>query len=214
MRPASAGRWSPGEFEEGRRAPAKCAEGAASLGPLSYSGSGAPPAPMLRMGERSQSPAREDFKTSRRPAQRESKRLSGAGRAPAGRASPGRSLSPSRRLPSLRGLQSPSWGGVPRQLRERPGCAAAALTQQRRRGSSPAPARWPAGTHLKEGETEAQRGPATSPRSHCTAASSRAGGGRWETPRPCPRGILTAGLAHELPHLLGGGVGSAHAARD
>lgn len=44
------------------------------------------------------------------------------------------------------------------------------------RSSSPQPAKWPAGTHLQEGETEAQRGPATSPRSHSAAARSPAGG--------------------------------------
>lgn len=115
-----------------------------------------------------------------------------------GRASPGA------RPPC--GVRSPQAGGSPGTSES----ARAALPRRRRRGSSPQPARWPAGTHLKEGETEAQRGPATSARSHCTAASSGAGG--WGTPRP--RGILTAGLAHELPHLLGGGVGSAHGARD
>lgn len=151
------------------------------------------------MRERSQSPARADFKTSRppRPAQRASQRLSGAGRAPAARP-------PGARPPC--GVRSPQAGGSPGTSES----ARAALPRRRRRGSSPQPARWPAGTHLKEGETEAQRGPATSARSHCTAASSGAGG--WGTPRP--RGILTAGLAHELPHLLGGGVGSAHGARD
>lgn len=100
-----------------------------------------------------------------------------------GRASPGA------RPPC--GVRSPQAGGSPGTSES----ARAALPRRRRRGSSPQPARWPAGTHLKEGETEAQRGPATSARSHCTAASSGAGGGGLGDPasprdthsRSCPR---------------------------
>lgn len=40
VRPASAGPGSPGELEEGRRAPAKCSADAASLRPPSYPGGG------------------------------------------------------------------------------------------------------------------------------------------------------------------------------
>lgn len=137
------------------------------------------------MRERSQSPARADFKTSRppRPAQRASQRLSGAGRAPAARP-------PGARPPC--GVRSPQAGGSPGTSES---ARAALPRRRRRRGSSPQPARWPAGTHLKEGETEAQRGPATSARSHCTAASSGAGGGGLGDPasprdthsRSCPR---------------------------
>lgn len=89
------------------------------------------------------------------------------------------------------------------------------------RHSSSQPANWSTGTHLKEGETEAQRGPATNPRSHSTAQRNPGGdplASRRVAPAPVPasvpRGILTAGLAHELSHLLGRGVGSAHGARD
>ena len=53
--------------------------------------------------------------------------------------------------------------------------------------ASPQPAKWPAGTHLKEGETEAQREPATSPRSHSAVARSRAGGRGLGAPVPAGR---------------------------
>lgn len=79
--------------------------------------------------------------------------------------------------------------------------------------SAAPPAQRRAGGHLEQPENKAQRWPATSPRSHSAAA--RSGGLQATVPARAPGHllVLTAGLAFELPNLLGRRVGSAHGAR-
>lgn len=90
-RAASAGPWSPGELEEGRRAPAKCSSGAASLNSPSYPWSqthlspfhrpeAQRPAQPPKVTQPCSHPAAADFKTFL-PGATRSQRLSGAGRA-------------------------------------------------------------------------------------------------------------------------------------
>ena len=199
-RAASAGPGSPGELEEGRRAPAKCSSGAASLNPPSYSWSGTHlnpfhrreaqrPAQPPKVTQPGSYPAAADFKTflPRRIANPSTFRcgaLTTAKRARAlalpGARSPGRLLCPRRGQPgpcSLPGLQSQA--RLPGQLRGRRGTAAPALTQHRRCLQSGR-----RGTHLKEEETEAPREPATSPRAHRAGTQSRAAGCGLGTPGP------------------------------
>lgn len=239
-----AGARSAGELEEGRRAPAKCSAGAASspgrwtgLHPLHRredeerrGGTGSP-----SRGNRPGNAGARLPPRSRRlqnfpaPALREPERLPGAERAHQLRGTGSRPPSPGSlpcpALPWGSPALLPPGSAVPRPGGSVPTPRAPRLSGRGTysaspRSSSPQPAKWPAGTHLQEGETEARRGSATGPRSHSAAARSRAIGRGLGAPSqpavgslPCPRGILTAGLAHELPHLLGGGVGSAHGAR-
>jgi hypothetical protein len=88
------------------------------------------------------------------------------------------------RTPGRRGLSTSAPGAPARPSRVSPGRpqpgvptnsgAAWPPPLKHRARASPQPAAWPAGTHLEEAETEAQRGPDTSPRSHSAAARSRA----------------------------------------
>lgn len=84
VRLASAGPGSPGGLEEGRRAPAKCSAGAASLQRPSCTGSCAHLSPFYRREEDVRArlpPSCRRLQNFPPPAHQESKRLSGAGRA-------------------------------------------------------------------------------------------------------------------------------------
>lgn len=185
----------PGALEEGRRAPAQCSPGSASyagrwarLNPLyrredKGAGGGAHPPEVTRPENARLPPRSRRLQNFPAPAPREPERLSGAERAHRlggpGAHPPGRDARPA--------LLSPV-SAVPRPGGSLPTPRAPRLSGRGTysaspRSSSPQPAKWPAGTHLQEGETEAQRGPAAGPRSHSAAARSRPGGSGLGAPR-------------------------------
>lgn len=175
----------PAELQEGRRVPAKCSAGAASLKLPSCPGRCAHLNPFYRWEDEAKArlpPSCHGLQNFPPPVQRKSTRLSGAGRAPAGRCQA--FALPARRRPCAGGVRAllPPGSADPRPRGYQLTSRAVRMTgldtySAPPRGSSPQPAKWPAGTHLKVGETEAQRGQLLV-QGH-TASGTKTGWRRW-----------------------------------